>query len=189
MHDSCSGVWATNDLTSLGECEAKLAALPLAEGDEFYFDGNTSAARRPRAGHRAVGCMRSLPPKTATTARTSPSSPWPTPRATSSARSRRRCPPLLSSARTSWPRLQPSSRRSASSRTSTGGCPLARRRPIARRPATWRSTPRPPRAVATRTTQGVSSGRPPNAASSLARCPKPWAKLACACPLDSRGVA
>ena len=22
-------------------CEAKLAALPLAEGDEFYFDGNT----------------------------------------------------------------------------------------------------------------------------------------------------
>ena len=41
MRDSCSDVWAANDLTSLGECEAKLAALPLAEGDEFYFDGNT----------------------------------------------------------------------------------------------------------------------------------------------------
>ena len=41
MRDSCSDVWAANELTSLGECEAKLAALPLAEGDEFYFDGNT----------------------------------------------------------------------------------------------------------------------------------------------------
>ena len=41
MRDSCPDVWAANDLTSLGECEAKLAALPLAEGDEFYFDGNT----------------------------------------------------------------------------------------------------------------------------------------------------
>ena len=44
MRDSCSDVWAANDLTSLGECEAKLAALPLAEGDEFYFDGNTCAS-------------------------------------------------------------------------------------------------------------------------------------------------
>ena len=43
MRDSCPDVWAANDLTSLGECEAKLAALPLAEGDEFYFDGNTCA--------------------------------------------------------------------------------------------------------------------------------------------------
>ena len=41
MHDSCPDVWAANDLTNIGECEAKLAALPLAEGDEFYVDGNT----------------------------------------------------------------------------------------------------------------------------------------------------
>ena len=41
MRDSCPAVWAANDLTSLGECEAKLAALPLAEGEEFYMDGNT----------------------------------------------------------------------------------------------------------------------------------------------------
>ena len=46
MRDSCSDVWAANDLTSLGECEAKLAALPLAEGDEFYFDGNTCTPPR-----------------------------------------------------------------------------------------------------------------------------------------------
>eukprot|EP00964_Phaeocystis_antarctica_P071464 scaffold43613_cov61-Phaeocystis_antarctica.AAC.3 len=125
--------------------------------------------------------MRSSPPKTATTARTSPSSPWPTPRASSSARSRRRCPSRASSARTSWTRLQPLSRRKASSRTSTGGCPLARRRPIARRPVTRKNTPRPPRAVTTRTTQRVSSGRPPSAASSLARHRSPR-RPACACP-------
>ena len=46
MRDSCPDVWETNDLNSLGECEAKLAALPLAEGDEFYFDGNTCASPR-----------------------------------------------------------------------------------------------------------------------------------------------
>eukprot|EP00964_Phaeocystis_antarctica_P077702 scaffold48264_cov58-Phaeocystis_antarctica.AAC.5 len=126
--------------------------------------------------------MRSLPPKTATTARTSPSSPWPTPRASSSVRSRRRCPSRPSSATTSWPRLQPLSRRSASSRTSTGGCPHARPRPIARRPVTRKNTPRPSsRAVTTRTTQRVSSGRPPSAASSLARRRSPR-RPACACP-------
>mmetsp|Transcript_14320 Transcript_14320/g.33766 ORF Transcript_14320/g.33766 Transcript_14320/m.33766 type:complete len:204 (-) Transcript_14320:100-711(-) len=140
--------------------------------------------------HRAASCMRSLPPKTATTARTSPSSPWPTPRASSSVRSRRRCPSQPSSATTSWPRLQPLSRRSASSRTSTGGCPHARPRPIARRPVTRKNTPRPSsRAVTTRTTQRVSSGRllaagavgaASSAASSLARCRGP----ACACPPD-----
>ena len=47
MRDSCPAVWAANDLTSLGECEAKLAALPLADGDEFYFDGNTCAPSLP----------------------------------------------------------------------------------------------------------------------------------------------
>ena len=41
MRDSCPDVWAANALTNISECEAKLAALPLAEGDEFYFDGNT----------------------------------------------------------------------------------------------------------------------------------------------------
>ena len=41
LRDSCPEVWAANELTNIGECEAKLAALPLAEGDEFYFDGNT----------------------------------------------------------------------------------------------------------------------------------------------------
>ena len=46
MRDSCSDVWAANDLTSLGECEAKLAALPLAEGEELYVDGNTCASSR-----------------------------------------------------------------------------------------------------------------------------------------------
>eukprot|EP00964_Phaeocystis_antarctica_P046726 scaffold27017_cov61-Phaeocystis_antarctica.AAC.4 len=140
-----------------------------------------SAARRLRAGHRAVRCMRSSPPKTATTARTSPSSPWPTPRASSSARSRRRCPSRPSSATTSWPRLQPMSRRLASSRTSTGGCPHARRRPIARRLAMWRRAPGSSRAVTTRTTQRVSSGRPPSATSSLARRRSPR-RPACACP-------
>jgi len=49
MRDSCSDVWAANDLTSLGECEAKLAALPLAEGDELYFDGNTKSCRKLHA--------------------------------------------------------------------------------------------------------------------------------------------
>ena len=46
MRDSCPRVWAANDLTSLGECEAKLAALPFAEGDSAYVDGNTSASPR-----------------------------------------------------------------------------------------------------------------------------------------------
>ena len=46
MRDSCPDVWAANYLNSLGECEAKLAALPLAEGDEFYFDGNSCASPR-----------------------------------------------------------------------------------------------------------------------------------------------
>ena len=46
MRDSCADVWAANDLTSLGECEAKLAALPFAEGDSAYVDGNTSASPR-----------------------------------------------------------------------------------------------------------------------------------------------
>ena len=40
---SCPDVWAANDLNSLVECEAKLAKLPLAEGDNFYVDGNTCA--------------------------------------------------------------------------------------------------------------------------------------------------
>ena len=43
MRDSCADVWAANELTSLDECEAKLAALPLAEGDEQHVDGNTCA--------------------------------------------------------------------------------------------------------------------------------------------------
>ena len=44
MRDSCPDVWAANDLTSLGECEAKLAALPFADGDLAYADGNTCAS-------------------------------------------------------------------------------------------------------------------------------------------------
>ena len=54
MRDSCPDVWAANDLTSIGECEAKLAALPLAEGEEFYIDGNTCLHRpqhRPNTQH------------------------------------------------------------------------------------------------------------------------------------------
>ena len=43
MRDSCPDIWAANELTNIDECEAKLAALPLADGDEFYFDGNTCA--------------------------------------------------------------------------------------------------------------------------------------------------
>ena len=43
MRDSCPDVWAANGLNGLGECEAKLAALPLSEGDDFYLDGNTCA--------------------------------------------------------------------------------------------------------------------------------------------------
>ena len=43
MRDSCADVWAANDLTSLGECKAKLAALPVDEGDILYRDGNTCA--------------------------------------------------------------------------------------------------------------------------------------------------
>tara|TARA_B100000780_G_scaffold81914_1_gene55896 strand:+ start:198 stop:812 length:615 start_codon:yes stop_codon:yes gene_type:complete len=46
MRDSCPGVWAANELTNIGECEAKLAALPLAEGEELYVDGNTCASSR-----------------------------------------------------------------------------------------------------------------------------------------------
>ncbi len=46
MRDSCPDVWAANDLNSLGDCEAKLAALPLAEGDDFYIDSNTCASPR-----------------------------------------------------------------------------------------------------------------------------------------------
>jgi hypothetical protein len=41
MKISCPAVWAANELDSLGGCEEKLAALPLSEGDEVYFDGNT----------------------------------------------------------------------------------------------------------------------------------------------------
>ena len=46
MRDSCPGVWAANELTTIGECEAKLAALPLADGEELYYyvDGNTCAS-------------------------------------------------------------------------------------------------------------------------------------------------
>ena len=47
MRDSCPDIWAANELTSLGECEAKLAALPLAEGEELYFDSNTCAPSIP----------------------------------------------------------------------------------------------------------------------------------------------
>ena len=44
MRDSCPVVWAVNGLTSsLSECEAKLAALPLAEGETGYIDSNTCA--------------------------------------------------------------------------------------------------------------------------------------------------
>ena len=46
MRDSCPDVWAANELTNIGECEAKLAALPLAEGEELYVDGNTCASSR-----------------------------------------------------------------------------------------------------------------------------------------------
>jgi hypothetical protein len=44
MKSSCPAVWAANELDSLGGCEEKLAALPLSEGDEVYFDGNTCAS-------------------------------------------------------------------------------------------------------------------------------------------------
>ena len=44
MRDSCPDVWAANKLTNIGECEAKLAALPLADGEELYVDGNTCAS-------------------------------------------------------------------------------------------------------------------------------------------------
>ena len=44
MRDTCPDVWAANELTNLGECEAKLAALPLADGEELYVDGNTCAS-------------------------------------------------------------------------------------------------------------------------------------------------
>jgi len=49
MRDSCPDVWAANELTNIGECEAKLAALPLAEGEEFYVDGNTKSCRKQHA--------------------------------------------------------------------------------------------------------------------------------------------
>jgi len=44
MRDSCPDVWAANELTNIGECEAKLTALPLADGEELYADGNTCAS-------------------------------------------------------------------------------------------------------------------------------------------------
>ena len=53
MRDSCPDVWAANDLTSLGECEAKLAALPFADGDLVYFDGNTCASPTQPPSHTA----------------------------------------------------------------------------------------------------------------------------------------
>ena len=43
LHDSCADVWAANNLTSLGECKAKLAALPVDEGEILYRDGKTCA--------------------------------------------------------------------------------------------------------------------------------------------------
>ena len=43
MRDKCPDVWAANNLASLGECEAKLGALPIAEGENFYADGNSCA--------------------------------------------------------------------------------------------------------------------------------------------------
>ena len=43
----CPDVWAANDLTSLGECEAKMVALPFADGDLVYVDGNTCASLTP----------------------------------------------------------------------------------------------------------------------------------------------
>ena len=46
MRDSCPDVWAANELTDIGECAGKLAALPLADGDELYVDGNTCASSR-----------------------------------------------------------------------------------------------------------------------------------------------
>eukprot|EP00964_Phaeocystis_antarctica_P146130 scaffold112337_cov69-Phaeocystis_antarctica.AAC.4 len=136
--------------------------------------------------------MRSSPQQTTTTARTSPLSPWPTPRVGSSARSRHSCRSRTSSTAPSWPRLQALSRRSASNRTSSAGvCRPARRRQTARRPATRENTPRAhqstihPMATPTRTMQRVSSRRPPSAASSLARRPR----LAFACPPDIAGVS
>ena len=44
MRDSCPDVWAANELTTIGECEANLAALPFANGEELYLDGNTCAS-------------------------------------------------------------------------------------------------------------------------------------------------
>eukprot|EP00964_Phaeocystis_antarctica_P080577 scaffold50342_cov63-Phaeocystis_antarctica.AAC.3 len=207
MRDKCPDVWAANNLANLGECEAKLGALPSAEGENFYADGNSPAhlsrpttaptpraipledyrpARCARAGNRAARFMRSSPWTTPTTARTSPSSPWPTPRARLSARSRSSCPSRPSFPTTSWPSLQPLSPRSASNRTRwAGACPPAGRRQTARRPATWRSTPCAIPPTTTRTTQRVSSRHPPSAASSLARS----LRLACACPRDGPVVA
>ena len=51
MRDSCPDVWAANDLTSLGECEAKLAALTIVDGDLAYFDGNTCASLTQPLSH------------------------------------------------------------------------------------------------------------------------------------------
>jgi hypothetical protein len=57
MRDSCPDVWAANDLTSLGECEAKLGALPLFDGDLAYFDGNTCASlTQPSSGTAYISC-------------------------------------------------------------------------------------------------------------------------------------
>ena len=58
MRDSCPDVWAANDLTSLGECEAKLAALPFAEGDLAYADGNTCASLTQPLSHSLPRALR-----------------------------------------------------------------------------------------------------------------------------------
>ena len=52
MRDSCPDIWAVNNLNNLTECEAKLKALPLSEGDDFYIDGNTCAS--PRAALKSL---------------------------------------------------------------------------------------------------------------------------------------
>lgn len=49
MSDACPDVWAANGLTSLGECAEKLVALPLADGEDFFVDGNSSSCRKLHA--------------------------------------------------------------------------------------------------------------------------------------------
>eukprot|EP00964_Phaeocystis_antarctica_P112126 scaffold76338_cov55-Phaeocystis_antarctica.AAC.1 len=70
--------------------------------------------------------------------------------------------------------MQPLSRRSASNRTSTGGCGLVRRKRIARRPATRKKRPVRPRSYTTRTTRRVPSKCSSSAATSLARTAPGW---------------